>query len=709
MVSEIDLESSEMKQRFPDSVRYACKFWPDHLDRSGGVSSHDESRVLNFLETHFTHWLEAMCLLGMMPLVIKIFNVLKSMNMSKKMEAFLFDARKFSTNFRLHIEKMPLQIYASALPCAPENSIVRNLFRKEIPPWITQIPVVQSDWDAFSHNLEEGRVGRPEFSSDGTLLVCEWEHQFKIFETITWQCILQIDHDESIFCELVACSPDSTHIAALFTNGASSLWRVSDGKCINLETGGADTIGIRFSGDGKLVYLLSDNTMLIRNGKTGDVLLKMWHGVKPVRRGIVLQCMGFNFAVSEDCQFVAILDLQLNINVFSQAHGLIVQTYPFSNPGGSLNMGIKSLLFSPDGHLLLSATTDGAVKVWDLNLKKLYETTVEDEVLEATFIADSTAVLIVFKDLSVSKWWWRAEKTETRNLDDPDLKETFAPERPISFPQVGPLVASLASNEHDDLWKKVRATCAQIRHKSHGSNITGSFSPNGQFIAVGSARSGLSIWEVSTRVAQSPSAIENNSHIHVELSPDGNWVASSRLKDVRLWNGNTGEHIETWTISPNSSDWWHNMSFSTDSRALQLGSYYGEIQVWDMVACQPLARMQLSNAHNLRVAFPPDRTLLVFAYKPEDHTNELQITLWDLGNMKAFRTFDLKLGEYESLSSVAISPSNGTTAVSSNKTIRVFDSTGTLTQCIEHDAFEPVLAFSANGEFIAYAHKNITV
>ncbi|CAG8948076.1 unnamed protein product [Penicillium salamii] len=678
MVSEIDLESSEMKQRFPDSVRYACKFWPDHLDRSGGVSSQDESRVLNFLETHFTHWLEAMCLLGMMPLVIKIFNVLKSMNMSKKMEEFLFDARKFSTNFRLHIEKMPLQIYASALPCAPENSIVRNLFGKEIPPWIIQIPVVQSDWDAFSHNLEEGKVDRPNFSSDGTLLVCEGDHQFKIFETITWQCILQIDHDESIYSEKVACSPDNT-------------------------------IGIRFSGDGKLVCLLNDNTMLIRNGKTGDVLLKRWHGVKPVRQGIVLRCMGFNFAVSENCQFVAILDLQLNINVFSQAHGLIVHTYPFSNPGGSLSMGIKSLLFSPDGHLLLSATADGAVKVWDFNLKKLYETTVEDEVLEATFIADSTAVLIVFKDLSVSKWWWRAEETETRSFDDLDLKETFIPEYPVLFPQVGPLVTSLASNEHDDLWKKVRATCAQIRHRSYGGNLSGSFSPNGQFIAVGSTRSGLSIWEVSTRVAQSPSAMENHSHIHVELSPDGNWAASSSEKDVKLWNGNTGEHIETWTISPNSSDWWYNMSFSTDSRALQLGSSHGEIQVWDIVACQPLASLQLPNAHHLRIAFSPDRTFLVFAYQPKDNTNELQITFWDLENRKVFRGFDLKLGEEENLSNVAISPSTGAMAVSSNDTIRVFDSTGTLTQCIEHDDHRPVLAFSANGELIAYAFDNITV
>ncbi|CAG8369531.1 unnamed protein product [Penicillium salamii] len=546
MVSEIDLESSEMKQRFPDSVRYACTFWPEHLDRSGGVSSQDEARVLSFLETHFTHWLEAMCLLGMMPLVIKIFSVLKS-----------------------------------------------------------------------------------------------------------------IDHDSTFF-ERVVCSPDCTHLAALFRNGTARLWRVSDGKCINLEAGGADTIGIRFSGDGKLVCLLSDNTMLIRNGQTGDVLLKMRHGVRPARRGIFLQCMRFNFAVSEDC-------------------------------------------------LLLSATTDEAVKVWDFNLKKLYETTVDDEVLEATFIADSTAVIIVSKGLSVSKWLWRAEKMQTGHLDDLGLKETFATECPVSFPPVGPLVTSLANDEHDGLWKNIRATCAQIKYMTHGRNQYGSFSPNGQFIATWSIRSGLSIWEVSTQVAQNPSVMGNHSHIRVEISPDGNWVASSGMKEFKLWNGNTGERIESWTISPDSSDWWHRMSFSADSRLLQLGSYSGQIQVWDIVAGQPLASIHLSDIRHLKVAFSLDKTLLVFAHIPEHETNELQMTLWDLGNRKALRRFDLKLGEVDSLSHVAFSPSNGTMAVSSNETIRVFDSMGTLTQCIEHDDLEPVLAFSANGEFIASADDNITI
>ncbi|PYI36163.1 hypothetical protein BP00DRAFT_474846 [Aspergillus indologenus CBS 114.80] len=126
-LSQINLESPEIKKRFPGSVRYACIYWLEHLERSGDASSADEARTLAFLETHFTHWLEAMCLMGMMPHVIRMINVLTSMNMSQRMGEFLFDARKFAANFRLHIEKMPLQIYTSALTCAPQNSIIRKL------------------------------------------------------------------------------------------------------------------------------------------------------------------------------------------------------------------------------------------------------------------------------------------------------------------------------------------------------------------------------------------------------------------------------------------------------------------------------------------------------------------------------------------------------------------------------------------------------
>jgi hypothetical protein len=58
------------------------------------------------------------------------------------------------------IEKVPLQIYRSALIFAPEMSIIRGQFEDQIPDWIFKLPKVQRDWSSLEQTLE-GHLSRP--------------------------------------------------------------------------------------------------------------------------------------------------------------------------------------------------------------------------------------------------------------------------------------------------------------------------------------------------------------------------------------------------------------------------------------------------------------------------------------------------------------------------------------------------------------------
>ena len=58
-------------------VRYACRYWVHHLEQSKSLIR-DQSRVHNFLQKHFLHWLEALSVMGKMSESISLIGTLQS-------------------------------------------------------------------------------------------------------------------------------------------------------------------------------------------------------------------------------------------------------------------------------------------------------------------------------------------------------------------------------------------------------------------------------------------------------------------------------------------------------------------------------------------------------------------------------------------------------------------------------------------------------
>lgn len=427
------------------------------------------------------------------------------MDMSEKISQFLFDARKFTTNFKLHIEKMPLQIYASALPCAPKKSMSRNLFETEVPTWITQFPVVQSDWGAFSHNLgvtEE--VTSLEFSSDNKLLLAGSSQKASLFETSTWRCVLGIDGGdyERGWLAQILLSPDGTRLVGFLDDGAARLWHVNDGRCTSLDRQGEEVVGMGFSKDGdEFVCLLKNRNVLIMNGQTGHLLAKLTHGVEAIPI-IYPYVIYFNVAASKNCLLIAIVDKEENINVVDRSHGSVV--YKYKHDLGSYGP-IRPPTFSDDGRFLLSGSTNGHVIAWDSATKALYDIEAGKELAEATFLAGSMMVAIVFTGLTVSRWSFQTGGLGYQNIDYLCQNAILSEHCRVLFPQSGPIVTCMTSSGYSDIWKNIQTTCAQIKDKSHGGNKAISFSPNGKFIASSTHGHDVSIWEVSGRDIQGKS------------------------------------------------------------------------------------------------------------------------------------------------------------------------------------------------------------
>src|SRR5271154_710921 len=90
-------------------------------------------------------------------------------NESSRLYSFIHDAKRFLLYNRSIIEEAPLQIYWSALIFAPQRSLVRMQFEKEMPSQIRRLAEIQDQWSLLLQTLEghTSYVSTVTFSPDG--------------------------------------------------------------------------------------------------------------------------------------------------------------------------------------------------------------------------------------------------------------------------------------------------------------------------------------------------------------------------------------------------------------------------------------------------------------------------------------------------------------------------------------------------------------
>ncbi|KAJ4312919.1 hypothetical protein N0V84_009688 [Fusarium piperis] len=74
----------QIEQNIPQHLRYACRYWVDHLAKLDQVclqevGLQDTGKILAFLKAHFLYWLEAMSFIGEIPTAIVMINQLQAM------------------------------------------------------------------------------------------------------------------------------------------------------------------------------------------------------------------------------------------------------------------------------------------------------------------------------------------------------------------------------------------------------------------------------------------------------------------------------------------------------------------------------------------------------------------------------------------------------------------------------------------------------
>jgi len=357
-----------------------------------------------------------------------------------------------------------------------------------------------------------------------------------------------------------------------------------------------------------------------------------------------------------------------------------------------------ALAFSPDERLLASGSTDGSVKLWDVESGAALWSGGHSGAICLAIASDGGLLASGGLDATFRLW-------------DPKLGTLIqevphpGPVSALAWSPDGHLLATGDDAGTIRLWEigpSRPATCVESLVE-HNSWVWGlAFAPDESLLASASWDGSVKLWELgeagSLRLRQT--LLGHTQQVQpVAWSPDGGTLASGSWDHtIRLWDAQQGK---ARVVLQGHRAAVHGLAFTPDSRSLLSGSPDGTLRLWEVERGQCVRVLQGYDACHYDLDWSPDGTQLASA------GSDSVVSLWQVESLGGGAPRGVLRGHGWSVYGVAWRPDGGVLASSGwDNAIRLWDSaTSNCLQVIgdrDHpDTLFWGLAWSPDGKLLA--------
>ncbi|WP_379498493.1 hypothetical protein [Nonomuraea thailandensis] len=363
-------------------------------------------------------------------------------------------------------------------------------------------------------------------------------------------------------------------------------------------------------------------------------------------------------------------------------------TLPTRIPGHSGE--VRDVAFSPDGHLMATASDKGTVRMWNASTHQPLGPPLTGHtamVNGAAFSPDGTMLVTASTDQTLRLW----DVTGRRTAGEPLTGHTGVVTG-VAFSPDGRLVVSAGADGTLRVWNPATRLAVGKPLTGHDGPITAvTISPDGSTIASSGNDKTVRLWNLTTRRPIGRPLTGHTSLTNgVAFSPDGRILAStSGDKSVRLWNVATG----TPAGDPlhGHTNVTYGVAFSPDGRILASSGWDKTVRLWDVATRRPLGTpLTGSTSSVFNISFSPDGSAL------GGGDSDGSLLIWRL------RT-TLLPGHTDAVYAVALGPGGVAATASDDRTVRLWGISGNQPlgpPLTGHTAEVRAMAFGPRGDLL---------
>jgi len=531
-------------------------------------------------------------------------------------------------------------------------------------------------WDSATgeevvHMTHIGPKLRIIYSSDGKYIISSSsDRTARVWNTTTGKEVAHWLHGDSITA--IAFSPDSRHVATGSADNTARVFDTTTGQEIARVTHYKPVTAIAFSSDGKYVVSGSmDGAAKSWNADTGEEAALILSGGTE-SSSAKCEASVTSVAFSPDEKFIALgcqdvsplskypYNENITIRIWRTSIDGLKEYYyylkiPFTDT-------VTSLGFSPNSKYLLTSSEDHTARVWEVSSgREISRMTHDDAITSIAFSADGKQVMSSSLDHTARVW-------ETLPWQEAMHGNNSGSIAAIALSPDGKYIAS-GGRDGTILIQEMITGQEVVQMKLGGKNPSKDITANPRIY-----------W-----MSQS----EENGVSSIAFSPDGKFIASGSADNtVRIWDVAKGQEIsrmlpDYYAATQNGTTYYisgvYSVAFSPDGKYVASGGTDGDVYVWEVSSKKEIARLAplLKNAmtpyvsyNALSIAFSPDGKYVVSG------STDKTVRIWEIETQREVASPGFSEGEFFSPSaanSIAFSPNGRYVAWGGGMAVHVWD------------------------------------